>query len=154
MKAKEFLRRVYLLHTELQIKREQIESIRESITNITAVLDKEKVSKTPDPSAMETAIVHIVQLEEEIRAGTVQLVAAQQEVAGMINRLRDLNTRMLMSKHYIGFKPWNTVVDEMDTTMKWVLNRHAQALREIDRMLENDERKSSKNGGQTCVHRN
>ena len=57
MEAKCFLSRAYKLHREIQIKKEQLASIRESLSNITKPIDKEHVSHTPDSSPMENALI-------------------------------------------------------------------------------------------------
>ena len=57
MEAKCFLSRAYKLHREIQIKKEQLASIRESLSSITNPIDKEHVSHTPDSSPMENALM-------------------------------------------------------------------------------------------------
>lgn len=52
MNAKEMLQSAYSLHCAILIKREQISILEDSITNITVSLDRERVSKSPDPSSI------------------------------------------------------------------------------------------------------
>ena len=136
MKAKWFLQRAYNLQKEIEIKKEQIASIREALTNITVPTDKEHVSYTPESSPMANAISNIMELENAVEIETAYLVEVEREIIQVINQLDSSLTRSLMTKRYICFKSWNVILEELGVTDKWLFNRHSYALKEVERILE------------------
>ncbi len=136
MKAKWFLQRAYNLHKEIEIKNEQIASIREALTSITVPTDKEHVSHTPESSPMANAISNIIELENAVEIETAHLIEVEREIIQVINQLDTSLTRSLMTKRYICFKSWDVILEELGVTEKWLFNRHSYALKEVESILE------------------
>lgn len=135
MKAKYVLNQAFILQSEIRIKQEQISTMQDSLMNIAASLDKEKVSKTPETSPMERDITQLMQLEEELKAEIAHLAAVEQQIMEIINRIDDVKARAVLSKHYLGFKSWPDIADELDISKKWALNLHTKGMQQIERLL-------------------
>ena len=66
MKAFDYLDSVRVIEIRIQIKTRQAEHLRDTMSNITAPLDKEQVSHTKNVSAMQDTMAMVLDLEEEI----------------------------------------------------------------------------------------
>lgn len=136
MKAKSILNQAYALHSEIVVKREQISAIQDSIMSLSVPMDKEKVTKSPDPSPMETDITQLIQLENELKEEVSRLSAVSRDIVHIIDQIDNLRVRIVLSKHYLGLKSWDVVAKEMNITKKWALNLHSIGLRQIDQILD------------------
>ena len=136
MNAKTFLSRAYLLQQAIRIKREQISQMRDLLTNISISYDKEKITSTPDSSPMEKNIVQMIAMKQELENDIVQLAVVQKETLDIINRVENVKAREVLSKHYLGFKSWRDIAEEMDISQKWALNLHTKGLKQVDNLLQ------------------
>ena len=139
VEARKFLGRGYELYQDIQIKKEQVASIRASLDNSTVSLNNERVSTTRNVSAMEDSIIRIIQLEEDIRKETSRLAIIQREAVEMINQLDNLTMRSMLTKYYICFKSWDTIRSELNLSRKYSSNMHTMALRQIEDLLKSFE---------------
>ena len=136
MNAKTFLSRAYFLQQAIRIKREQISQMRDLLTNISISYDKEKITSTPDSSPMEKNIVQMIEMQQELEDDIVQLAVVQKETLDIINRVENVKAREVLSKHYLGFKSWRDIAEEMDISQKWALNLHTKGLKQVDNLLQ------------------
>ena len=136
MNAKTFLSRAYLLQQAIRIKREQISQMRDLLTNISVSYDKEKITSTPDSSPMEKNIVQMIEMQQELEDDIVQLAVVQKETLDLINRVENVKAREVLSKHYLGYKSWRDIAEEMDISQKWALNLHTKGLKQVDNLLQ------------------
>ena len=139
MEAKCFLSRAYKLHREIQIKKEQLASIRESLSSITNPIDKEHVSHTPDSSPMENALLSLIELENEVQNDAARFVEIQKETVRVINQLADPTLRLILSKRYVCFKTWQVIADEINLSEKRVFNQHNCGLKKVEEILDSME---------------
>ena len=138
MNAKEMLQSAYSLHCAILIKREQISILEDSITNITVSLDRERVSKSPDPSSMQTAIVQLIELKEEVEVDIARLADIEQKSRRLINQVSNLKARAVLSKRYLGFKSWTEIASEMDISPKWAANLHTVGIHQVESILASE----------------
>ena len=136
MEAKCFLARAYKLHRAIQIKKEQLASIRESLSSITNPIDKEHVSHTPDSSPMENVLISLLELENEVQNDIAHFVEIQKETVRVINQLKEPALRLILTKRYVCFKTWQVIADEMNTAEKQVFNQHNCALKRVEEILD------------------
>ena len=136
MNAKTFLSRAYILQQAIRIKHEQISQMRDQLTNISISYDKEKITSTPDSSPMEKNIVQMIAMKQELENDIVQLAVVQKETLDIINRVENVKAREVLSKHYLGFKSWRDIAEEMDISQKWALNLHTKGLKQVDNLLQ------------------
>ena len=133
--TRKYMKRGYELHRAIEIKKEQVASIRAFLYDATVSLDEEHVSKTCNVSSMGDSVVQIIQLEEEIKKDMTQLAIIQRETAAIINRLDNMTMRSVLTKYYVCFKSWDTIRAEMHISRKYGFNVHAAALTQIDAIL-------------------
>ena len=101
------------IHYEIMVKQEQISAIQDSIMSLSVPLDQEKVTMTADPSYMQTVIAQQMQFENELKEDIVRLTVVKQKIVKIINQIDNVKARLVLSKHYLGLKPWNVIAKEM-----------------------------------------
>jgi DNA-directed RNA polymerase specialized sigma subunit, sigma24 homolog len=136
MTVREYLNRGYDLKRQIMLKRQQLENISESMTNLSVNLDGVKVIKTPTASCIENGVVQVIELKEDIDKSVAMLAVVGNEAVQIISKLQDLRTETMLIKHYVGFKTWNDVAQEMNITYKTVMNSHHYAMTKLTRILK------------------
>ena len=136
MTVKDYLNRGYELQREIKIKTEQLENINEAMTNLTATLDGIKVMKTPTTSSIENGVVRVVELKEDISSSIARLAIIGTEAMLVIKKLGNLKTESILIKHYVGFKSWDIIAQEMNMARKTIINRHYYAILKLEEMLK------------------
>ena len=63
----------------------------------------------------------------------------KQKIVKIINQIDNVKARLVLSKHYLGLKPWNVIAKEMGISRKWVLNLQTLGTEQIDRILAEGE---------------
>ena len=139
MDAKTMLNQALDIHYEIMVKQEQISAIQDSIMSLSVPLDQEKVTMTADPSYMQTVIAQQMQFENELKEDIVRLPVVKQKIVKKINQIDNVKARLVLSKHYLGLKPWNVIAKEMGISRKWVLNLQTLGTEQIDRILAEGE---------------
>lgn len=86
---------------------------------------------------MERDITQLIQLECELKEEIARLAIVEQEIMDIINRIENMKARAVLSKHYLGFKSWSDIADEMQISTKWALNLHTKGLRQVETVLTN-----------------
>ena len=137
MNAKKVLNQAFILRCEIKVKQEQISTMQDNLTDISAPLGKERVSRTPEASHLERDITQLIQLECELKEEIARLAIVEQEIMDIINRIENMKARAVLSKHYLGFKSWSDIADEMQISTKWALNLHTKGLRQVETVLTN-----------------
>ena len=150
MDAKTMLNQALDIHYEIMVKQEQISAIQDSIMSLSVPLDQEKVTMTADPSYMQTVIAQQMQFENELKEDIVRLTVVKQKIVKIINQIDNVKARLVLSKHYLGLKPWNVIAKEMGISRKWVLNLQTLGTEQIDRILaEGEDEETSPDSSQS-----
>ena len=136
MTIKDYLSRGYKLRSEIQLKREQLENVSESISNLSVHLDGVKIIKTPTTSSVENGVIQIVELKEYIEKSIAQLAVVGEEAVQVISKLHDFKTESMLIKYYVGFKSWNDIASEMDLSYKTVINSHYRAIHKLEQIMK------------------
>ena len=86
------------------LKRQQLENISESMTNLSVNLDGVKVMKTPTASCIENGVVQVIELKEDIDKSVAMLAVVGNEALQIISKLQDLRTETMLDfikRHFV-----------------------------------------------------
>lgn len=136
MTVKEYLNRGYVLQREILLKTEQLQNINESMTNLTAAVDGIKIIKTPTTSIIENGVIRVVELKEDITCSIARLALIGTEATLLIKKLGNVKTESILIKHYVGFKSWDIIAQEMNMSRKTIINRHYNAIIKLEEMMK------------------
>lgn len=129
MKAiKEYFRQLQKIDRRINAKLEQAGRCREMATKATGRMTATRVSGTTARSAMENAIVRLIDLERDIDSEVDQLVDLRREALALINTLEDPRHRSVMEMRYINGWSWDRISNELNYERTWVWRLHGEAL--------------------------
>ncbi|MFT9597706.1 DUF1492 domain-containing protein [Mesobacillus sp.] len=137
MDAKEYLSQAFQLDQRINSKLEQVSMLRDLALKTTSVLQDDKVQSTKQQSPMETALVKLMSLEEEINNDVDQLIDLKRELATFVSEMENSSHRLLLELRYLSGSTWEEVAVIMGYDVRWVYRLHRKALKEATGRLEN-----------------
>ena len=136
MKASVFLGQAFRLELQVQSKLQQIADLRALASHVTVFTGNEPVSHTRDVTGMQNTIAKIIEEEEILNARIDQLVDAKREIREVIDRVEDVTLRLILEKRHLLFQQWDEIAIDLGITSRWAKDRHKEALKVVDRILE------------------
>ena len=132
MKAKEYLSQARLLDQRINIRLEQVTSLRNLAAKASSTLSDVAPSSMRNIHRMEDIIMKIIDLENEINADIDDLVDLKREIIAAIHSIRDVEYRTVLELRYLCFKPWEQIAVEMDCGIDNVYKLHQKALKKLE----------------------
>ena len=136
MNAKEYLSQAFQLDQRINSKLEQVSMLRDLALKTTSVLQDDKVQSTKQQSPMESALVKLMCLEEEINDDIDQLIDLKRELATFVSKIENHSYRLLLELRYLSGSTWEEVAAIMGYDVRWVYRLHRKALKEATERLE------------------
>ncbi|MFC0475718.1 MULTISPECIES: DUF1492 domain-containing protein [Bacillaceae] len=136
MNAKEYLSQAFQLDQRINSKLEQVSMLRDLALKTTSVLQDDKVQNTKQQSPMESALVKLMCLEEEINDDIDQLIDLKRELATFVSEIENHSYRLLLELRYLSGSTWEEVAAIMGYDVRWVYRLHRKALKEATERLE------------------
>ncbi|MBP5170298.1 MAG: DUF1492 domain-containing protein [Oscillospiraceae bacterium] len=135
MTAKEYLRQLWNLDREIEIKYRDLEELRAQI-GIKAQPDpNENVGhsgNTSDP--VSDIAVRIVQMEKRINKKIDKLISLKQKITAQIDGMENRNSRMILTCRYVLMQNWDDVADSLGYSVQNCYILHGRALQEFQNM--------------------
>ena len=138
MTTQEYLIRPYHCKLLIQSKREQLNMLRDLLTNLSVPTDRGASSGMKEAHGMERMIASITDLEDEIRADEVRLAQYEFEIISLINRLSDYRERSVMILRYMRYMDWKGIAGAMDLSMRYVQTIHTRALKNTTEIMKRE----------------
>lgn len=136
MTTKEYLSQAYRIDKRINIKIEQLKSLRELATKATSTLSDTCVSGPKNKQCMERIIVKMVDLENEINADIDELITLKAEITSKIKQVENPEYRMLLELRYLCFSKWEDIAEEMNYELRYLYKLHNQALISCGKKLD------------------
>ena len=152
MTALTFLSQGYKLELQVQSKLQQIADLRALATQVRSYSDHEPVSHTRDVTAMQSTIAKIVEEEETLNARIDALVDAKREIREVIDCVEDVTLRLILEKRHLLFQPWDEIAIDLGITSRWAKDRHREALKAVERVLEDYPCHPERSRGISCFN--
>ena len=140
MKAKEYLKQLQKLDKLIENKLAEKERWKCIATTTTAPLGGERVQSSGNPQKMADAVCRYIELESEINACIDRIVDQRQEIISTIEML-DVKEYDLLHKVYVQHFTFQDVATALDKSYTWVTTMHGTALKSVQRILDERERK-------------
>ena len=135
MTAKEYLGQAYRIDQRINLKMEQVASLRALATKATATYS-DMPKGYGNVHSGENVIVKIIELENQMNADVDELVALKEDIISKICLIPDKEQQLIMELRYIGVKPWRTIAEHMGYSLQHVYRLHNRALKEFSKLLE------------------
>lgn len=131
--AKEFLRHPNRILGDIEILREKAEALRTNILKAVSY-DKEKV-QAPTGDIMAEYVAKVADIDDKILALTEEYNDALDEVEDAVYKIESEDARTILTKRYIGRKPWRRIEDETNMAETTVFRYHQIGIRAITKIL-------------------
>ena len=130
--AKEILRRVELLDTQIDYKLQEIQRLWAMVTRVTAVFKPTPVSGGSGAGdMMADTIGRIVDLKAEVNRDIDRFVDYKRDIAAALNGLQNPEHIKVLHKRYFERKHWEEIAVEMNMSSRNVNYIHGRALEEF-----------------------
>ncbi len=139
LSTKDYLSQAYRIDRRINAKLEQVMALRELATKATNTLSDMPRSDSPNLCRMESIIVKIIGLEDEINCDIDRLIDLKREIRSIINAVKSPEHQTLLELRYLCFKTWEQIAVEMNYSIQHAFRIHEQALKAV--ALPYDERK-------------
>lgn len=132
MTAKEYLRQLWNLDREIEIKYRELEELRAQI-GIKAQPDpNENVGSSHSVSDPVSDIaVRIVQMEHRINRKIDRLINLKRKITEQIDGMENRNYRMILTCRYVLMQTWDDVADSVGYSIQNCYIIHGKALQEF-----------------------
>jgi len=135
MNAKEYLSQALWLDQMIDSKLEQLATLKSLAMKVTSSFSKEKIcGGNIEKSKMESTIVKVIDLENEINADIDRLVDFKKDIQDTINKMDDINQQLLLELRYLSGKGWDEIAASMGYDPRTVYRIHGKALKEFEKM--------------------
>lgn len=133
MTAKEYLRQLWQLDREVNIKYQELEQLRASI-GIKAMNREDVVNsgQTSDPVA-ET-VIRIIAMEEHINRKIDKLIDLRRKITDQIDGMESRTFRNILTCRYVLMQNWNQISETMGYDVRHCTRLHGRALQEFSRL--------------------
>lgn len=127
---KQYLSKYQNLDSMINRKLEECEKWRDLAEKITPTLSDMPKSQISG-NRVESAVEHIVELEQEINRSVDELVKLRKDIESSLKTVKDDTLRKLLEYRYIDGMKWEEVAVKMKFDYRWVLRLHGKALTQL-----------------------
>lgn len=135
MNAKEYLSQALWLDQMIESKLDQLETLRGLSMKVTSSFSDDKVTGGNNNNyRLESAIVKVIELEEEINADFNRLIDLKKTIQHTINKMENINYQILLEMRYINGKNWEDIAQQLNYNNRTVFKVHGKALKQFERV--------------------
>jgi len=128
MTAKEYLNQAFLLDRKIKAKERQLESLKEHAVYVGPKYSDEARVPSSVKSALEEAVMRMIELEEYISLEISNLVRLRQEIAQAIREVNNPEYETLLEMRYLSFMKWDEISVRLGYGSNYVFQIHRKAL--------------------------
>lgn len=133
--AKSYLRQIKLYDTRINMKIDELEALKASLTKITPTLRDDAVSSSGSQDKLGDAVAKMVDLRNEINADIDSFVDAKRKVGATIDRIDDPDQLQVIHRRYVLYESFEQIACEMCMTYRNVCYIHGKALQSVSAIL-------------------
>ncbi|MFB5367729.1 DUF1492 domain-containing protein [Enterococcus faecium] len=132
MKAKEYLHQAYRLDKRIQSNIEEMERLRELSTSVSSPSWGERIQTQRHTDALFVRYLErIEELQIKINDEVDHLVELKAEIRDVINKVMDIDERMVLRYRYIHNFTWEQIGDELNADKSTIRRWHGNALNHV-----------------------
>lgn len=134
-KAREYLDQAYRLDERINSRLLQLAQLKDMATTITSHIKDICVQESHNNHKLEDTIVKIVEQEKEIDNEIDALVELKTDVRHVIDKVPNVEQRLLLEERYLCFKSWEEIAADMSYGLRWIYKLHDKALKSVGHIL-------------------
>ena len=115
---------------------------RDVATSTTAYSDGERVQASGSQQKMADAVCKYVEIEDEINEEIDRLVSTRRWIISTIEQLQSVDEYEVLNRHYVLFKDFTQIAEELDKSYSAITTIHGRALINLQKILDEMEKKN------------
>lgn len=135
MTAKEYLQQIEILDELIEAKQVELFQLRRLATSVTVPTDREAVQTSGTSDKVGEMVVKIVDLENEINEMIDDFIDRKIKCINIIDQIKPPLYHKVLHKHYVQYKPLTDIASEISYSYQYILEIHAKALQEVEKIL-------------------
>lgn len=129
-----FLNKPYIITHNIDSTKKEIEELRELILTVKAVNynDDIKTSDVKKDAVFVYDLIHIEELEEELKENIYNLLSIKAEIKKSIDKLKNDDEKILMKYKYINYMSFKEISYKMNLSLRQIYRIHKESLKHIE----------------------
>lgn len=129
-----FLNKPYIITHNIDSTKKEIEDLRELILTVKAVNynDDIKTSDVKKDAVFVYDLIHIEELEEELKENIYNLLSIKAEIKKSIDKLKNDDEKILMKYKYINYMSFKEISYKMNLSLRQIYRIHKESLKHIE----------------------
>lgn len=138
MTVKEFLNKIRQIDLLIDEKIEEVNMLRDRLTNVTASTEGERVQTSMQGDKFADTIAKIIDLQSKITADIDVLIDYKKVARELIEKLDDDVLKAILYKRYFRGCTFEQIAVEIDYSWRWTCKLHGKALLKLNRFFKED----------------
>lgn len=135
MTTREYLKQIRSIDLQIDIKLGLLSRLRALATKASTVLSDMPRGDSPNLQPMETIVVNMIDLENEINSDIDRLIDLKREILQIIQNVRDPRYQSLLEMRYLGYMKWEDIAEQLECDVRSAYRAHEGALRAVNSIL-------------------
>ncbi len=136
--ARQYLRSFRIKESQIQLKLQQIQRLKDRLLSTSATMDQEQVSHTTNVSIMADTITMIVDMQKEADMQASELLKERWKAMGFMEQIKPESSAILTARYFEG-KTFPEIGKEKFITERQAQRKEREAIREFQRVLDRNE---------------
>ena len=141
MTAHDYLSHAKFLDARIDSKLKQLDHLNALATSATAALSGMPHNPNRGASKLETVIVKIVDLQEEINQDIDELVDLKRAIMRLIQKVPSDEQRAVLEKRYLNYQSWEQIVGDLGYSRAQLFRIKNKAIDFCDQILKDETKK-------------
>lgn len=138
MNAREYLESIQEDSERIQIKQEQVRHLHESLTTLSAPMDKEQVSHTKNVTVLADTVAQIIDMEKEIDQQLELLFQKQRQARADLRHLKPRSEQILLER-FINRKQIEELMTQFNISRAVVFKYISIGIEELQKFFDSRE---------------
>ena len=136
MKAKEYMQQALFLDKRINSLIRQVNGLWDQATNVTQVISDMPRNPGGETSKLESRIVDIVDLTEEIKVQMENLKNLRREIFEVVSQVSDPEYQLILQERYFEMMTWEDIAGDINRSVRNVQQLHGKALEEVQIIID------------------
>lgn len=128
MTVKEYLSQAFYLDKRIRSKEKQLDWLKDHSVYVSPELSDMPKTPRAHRSALEEAVVKIVDLETEISKGISELMQLKSDIAKVIRSTNNMECETVLEMRYLTFMSWEDITVQLGYSQSYIYHLHRRAL--------------------------
>lgn len=136
MTAREFLQQAQNIEANIREMEEQLEVLRERMTDTSAKINDMPRAASPDQQPLERLVARAVDLEHAIDAERQRRLTVVSEINEVVLQVQPARNQKILIAYYLHNRTWEAISAMMNISPTSLFRYHSKAIKAVEKLLE------------------